>query len=337
MRDLQQARADRLRLQGITVSTLVLLAASTLPAVSYYYVFQHDGLALGPFAWTHWAIVGATCALAILAHALGNTGKSLGWRRGAVQGIQLANWWLQSRRQHNPTLSLPRRAVMLAVHVALGGMLGAGLGAFDTAFWLTLCTRCTAYPTDVCDPVQQQAQKFILAFTGLAALVLLALPVCYSLLVLLCLHASAAATAAKRHMVGFQVDTQTALVESGEKPTVTPAMLAAWVGYLMDTEEQDCIAISEKCRAALSARGFELPVVQKKTKKGSEGGKGLLSKKRGGGKNTQEVAARAGGGLPPAGEAIAAAEAGEAQGPARGSRKGRQVAADDRRVQFVQG
>lgn len=49
-----------------------------------------------------------------------------------------------------------------------------------------------------------------------------------------------------------------------------------------------------------------------------------------------QVAVRAGG-VPPAGEAIAAAEAGEAQGPGRGSRKGRQVAADDRRVQFVQG
>lgn len=24
---------------------------------------------------------------------------------------------------------------------------------------------CTAYPTDVCDPVQQQQQKFVLAFT----------------------------------------------------------------------------------------------------------------------------------------------------------------------------
>lgn len=126
---------------------------------------------------------------------------------------------------------------------------------------------------------------------GLATLILLALPVCYSLMALGCLHASAAATgawdvlfvaqgagagwprvaclawslhdrtafalrrhtedaasqlhhcqtpptsvcslpsaphlaAAKRHMVGFQVDAQTALVESGEKPTVTPAMLA---------------------------------------------------------------------------------------------------------------
>lgn len=49
-----------------------------------------------------------------------------------------------------------------------------------------------------------------------------------------------------------------------------------------------------------------------------------------------QVTVRAGG-LPPAGEAIAAAEAGEAQGPGRGSRKGRQVAADDQRVQFVQG
>ncbi|PRW33143.1 hypothetical protein C2E21_7767 [Chlorella sorokiniana] len=313
MRDLHQARADRLRLQGIAVSTFVLLAASALPAVSYYYVFQHDGMALGPFAWTHWAIVGATCALAILAHALGSTGNHI-------------------------TAPPPPRAVLLAAHVALGGMLGAGLGAFDTSFWLTLSTRCTAYPTEVCDPVQQQAQKFVLAFTGLAALVLLALPVCYSLLALCCLHASAAATAARRHMVGFQVDTQTALVESGEKPTVTPAMLAAWVGYLMETEEQDCIAIGEKCRAALSARGFELPVVQKKKKKGAAGGKGLFSKKSSGNNSSKEVAVRAGGGLPPAGEAIAAAEAGEAQGPGgRNARKGRQVAADDRRVQFVQG
>ena len=50
-----------------------------------------------------------------------------------------------------------------------------------------------------------------------------------------------------------------------------------------------------------------------------------------------QVAVRAGGGLPPAGEAIAVEVAGEAQSAGRGSRKGRQVAADDRRVQFVQG
>lgn len=31
--------------------------------------------------------------------------------------------------------------MLLAAHVALGGMLGAGLGAFDTSFWLTLSTR----------------------------------------------------------------------------------------------------------------------------------------------------------------------------------------------------
>lgn len=45
------------------------------------------------------------------------------------------------QRQHNPTPAPPRPAVMLTAHVALGGMLGAGLGAFDTAFWLTLSTQ----------------------------------------------------------------------------------------------------------------------------------------------------------------------------------------------------
>ena len=68
----------------------MLLAASTLPAVSYYSVFQHDGQALGPFAWTHWAIVGATCALAILAHALGNTGKL---RQGREDGLCRGSSW----------------------------------------------------------------------------------------------------------------------------------------------------------------------------------------------------------------------------------------------------
>lgn len=34
-----------------------------------------------------------------------------------------------------------RPAVLLAAHVAVGGMLGAGLGAFDTSFWLNLSTR----------------------------------------------------------------------------------------------------------------------------------------------------------------------------------------------------
>lgn len=50
-------------------------------------------------------------------------------------------------------------------------------------------------------------------------------------------------------MVCFAVDQQTALVESGEKPTVTPAMLGAWVAFLADSGEPDCAAIGAKVRA----------------------------------------------------------------------------------------
>ena len=48
---------------------------------------------------------------------------------------------LHCNGNHSPIPTLPRPAVLLAAHVALGGMLGAGLGAFDTSFWLTLSTR----------------------------------------------------------------------------------------------------------------------------------------------------------------------------------------------------
>ena len=50
---------------------------------------------------------------------------------------------------------------------------------------------------------------------------------------------------------------------------------------------------------------------------------------------TMQIAVTAGSGRPPAGDAIAAAEAGEARGQGRGSRKGGQVAAEERKVQFA--
>lgn len=80
--------------QAIVATTFCLLAASTLPGVEYYYVFQHAGLALGPFAWAHWIIVGVACGLGVLAHALGNRGE-LAWalhyahacgRQGSLRG-----------------------------------------------------------------------------------------------------------------------------------------------------------------------------------------------------------------------------------------------------------
>ncbi|KAL4423443.1 hypothetical protein ABPG77_005395 [Micractinium sp. CCAP 211/92] len=262
MKDTLRASADRLRLQAIVATTFCMLAASTLPGVEYYYVFQHAGLVLGPFAWAHWIVVGIACGLGVLAH------------------------------------SLSHRA-LLAFHVAACCMLGAALGGFDTAFWYQLATRCTtsqlaflgcsqcscagsstctaqdfasdptchgctAYPREACAPALQQSNKFLLAFTGLTALAFLAIPVFYSLLVLCRLEGSHAAAAAKRQMVAFAVDQQTALVEAGEKPSVTPPMLASWVGFLLDSGEPDCTAVGDNCRNALAGRGFDLPIARKK-------------------------------------------------------------------------
>ena len=50
-------------------------------------------------------------------------------------------------------------------------------------------------------------------------------------------------------MVSFAVDSQTTMVESNEKPSVTPAMLAAWV-FLLGTADPDSVAIADRVRLA---------------------------------------------------------------------------------------
>lgn len=105
-----------------------------------------------------------------------------------------------------------------------------------------------------------------LVLQGLASVVCLALPVCFSILVLVRSEAARALRAARHQAVAFAVDTQTSLVLAGDKPTVTPQMLAEWVGYLLDVAEQEgdegCGLVAERCRASLAQRGYNLPVVR---------------------------------------------------------------------------
>ena len=65
---------------------------------------------------------------------------------------------------------------------------------------------------------------------GLATVICLAAPAAYSALVLARSEAGRAVTAAKQQMVAWSVDAQTQLIVAGDKPTVTPAMLAVGQG-----------------------------------------------------------------------------------------------------------
>jgi hypothetical protein len=55
---------------------------------------------------------------------------------------------------------------------------------------------------------------------------------------------------ARRQMVSFAVDSQTTMVESNEKPYVTPAMLSSWVTFLLGTSDADSAAIANKVHPA---------------------------------------------------------------------------------------
>lgn len=174
-----------------------------------------------------------------------------------------------------------------------------------------------ASPTDeICSAVVVQQNKFILAFTGLATVVFLAVTVSYSLLVLSRSEGERALAAAKRHSICFTVEIQTALVAGGDKPTVTSAMLTVsklcgsarkagcalcrsravlawvqpaarcckrchagpppqeWVQSLYDAADdlgdEVCGAVGARCKAALGARGFELPAMRRKEREAEE-------------------------------------------------------------------
>ncbi|GAB4823721.1 hypothetical protein N2152v2_010767 [Parachlorella kessleri] len=143
--------------------------------------------------------------------------------------------------------------------------MGAALGGYNTAFWFSVDITCQeAGPGNVlCDAVLMQSTKYILAFTGLATVVFLAVPVAYSLLVLCRAEAARSTQAAKRYMVSFAVDTQTSLIAAGDRPTVSPAMLWQWIDYLMEVSYHDgdalCGVIAGRCREELAQRGYHLP------------------------------------------------------------------------------
>ncbi len=63
-------------------------------------------------------------------------------------------------------------AVLFVVHTVLTAMLGAALGAYDTALWLVLTLRCQlatqpavgAVDAEVCSRILQTGNQYLLAF-----------------------------------------------------------------------------------------------------------------------------------------------------------------------------
>jgi hypothetical protein len=199
---------------------------------------------------------------------------------------------------------------LTVVHLVFATLTGAALGAYCTAWWFVLqlqcsvaqgafagcaspacpcaaaaacsaaelaapgCAACEAPPAELCAAVHRQYNIYLLAFTGLAAL-LAALPaLVLDVQVLTAGAARRGAAAARKQAMRVAVDQQTRLVLAGDKPTVTPGTLGDWVSSLLAAGDPVLGASAEKCRGALRARGFELPLRGGAHRPGSPGGKG---------------------------------------------------------------
>lgn len=187
--------------------------------------------------------------------------------------------------------------VLILIHLVSGALFTAAVAAYSTAWWFILelqcsiaqqsyqgcdpatcpcaatdscsagdlaatgaCAACKAPREEVCDPVHQANVKFTLAFTGLIMLVL-ALPVlCIDVQVLMLGAARRAARTARVAAIRVGVEQQNRLISAGDKPTVTPGTLTDWVATLLAHGDAVTKFVAEKCRAALRARGYELPV-----------------------------------------------------------------------------
>ena len=108
----------------------------------------------------------------------------------------------------------------------------------------------------------------------------LAVPVAYSLLVLAHREGRRSGAAARLATLRFAVEQQTALVASGDRPSVTPSSLAAWVAELQAARGGAASwAAAERCVQALRDRGYTmaLPEPPAAGGGGSRGGKKALS------------------------------------------------------------
>lgn len=187
--------------------------------------------------------------------------------------------------------------ILILIHLVSGALFTAAVAAYSTAWWFILelqciiaqqsyqgcdpvacpcaatdscsagdlaangaCAACKAPREEVCDSVNQSYTRFTLAFTGLIMLVF-ALPVlCIDVYVLMLGAARRAARNSRLAAIRVGVEQQNRLISAGDKPTVTPGTLTDWVTTLLAHGDAATKFVAEKCRAALRARGYELPV-----------------------------------------------------------------------------
>jgi hypothetical protein len=187
--------------------------------------------------------------------------------------------------------------ILTLVHLVSGALFSSAIAAYSTAWWFILqlqcniaqqsyqgcdpiacpcaatgscsagdlaesgpCAACKAPREEVCDPIHQSYTMYTLAFTGLAVLVLSLPGLCIDVHILMLGAARRAAKNARLAAIRVGVEQQNRLISAGDKPTVTPGTLTDWVAILLAHGDAATKFVAEKCRAALRARGYELPV-----------------------------------------------------------------------------
>jgi hypothetical protein len=188
-------------------------------------------------------------------------------------------------------------SILTLIHLVSGALFTAAVAAYSTAWWFVLelqcsiaqqsyqgcdildcpcaatdscsaadfaasgsCAACRAPREEICNAVHQSYTIYTLAFTGLAMLIF-SLPVlCLDVHVLMLSAARKAAKNARLAAIRVGIEQQTRLISAGDKPTVTPGTLTDWVAALIAHGDVAMKFVAEKCRAALRARGYELPL-----------------------------------------------------------------------------
>ncbi|KAL3144727.1 hypothetical protein ABBQ38_001850 [Trebouxia sp. C0009 RCD-2024] len=186
---------------------------------------------------------------------------------------------------------LSNSAFMLGLHVILGAMLGAALGAHDenvfmqqeakcnqyqaastgclscacasadncTRAALTLgdCRGCTAYPLEYCNDFR--SNRIIIGIIGAVTVFALAVPSVLSLLVLLRNEAARGIAGTKLEWVRARVEEQCKLLEGGLPLTFPLDALMGSIHRLEDSSDESNHALANRCKLDLAKAGFNVP------------------------------------------------------------------------------
>ena len=122
-------------LQGIILCITQTLSASAIPALEYYFVYQHDNYSIGPHAWAAWSLAVLLGLIVSIPHTIGTSAAFV----SCVANTQNTQYWCRESWHMDQKAKILSSCIWLAewclwLHIRDTELHGGSSSNFSAAF-----------------------------------------------------------------------------------------------------------------------------------------------------------------------------------------------------------